>query len=185
MLSKITQLLFKSIHKNRSKKDWKEYEYFDKRWKNRIEHMSRLIDDERSFLDLGCGKMWLKEFLPKDGVYYGSDYKVRDENTIVCDFNNGQFPDITVDCCFASGVLEYINDLDNFFRQVYKTSRSFIFSYCPVEMQSDITFRMSLGWRNHFSRSTILEYLKNNKFIPSKESVNVDGYDIYKFINQA
>jgi len=46
---------------------WKEMEYFDPAWKQRIETMAALIPKQsQSVLDLGCGKMWLKDYLLAD-----------------------------------------------------------------------------------------------------------------------
>lgn len=183
MSSKIFQKIFKVIYKDRSKSNWGDFEYFDKKWKNRIKRMADLINKEHSYLDLGCGRMWLKEFLPPDSLYHACDYTSRGENTLVCDFNKKEFPAITVDCCFASGVIEYLDDPFWFFEQIYRTSPNCIVSYCPIEIQSDIEFRKSLGWRNHMSRVELLQIIDKHHFTISNELINTDGYDIYKFIH--
>jgi hypothetical protein len=181
-VSGIIKKIFKAVYKNRSVKNWKDFEYFDIKWKKRIQLMAALIDKETTILDLGCGKMWLREFLPQDCIYYGCDYTPRDEKTIVCDFNKKEFPSVIVDCCFASGVVEYLDDPDFLFKQVYLTAKSLILSYCPIEIQPDIGFRKSLGWRNQMSRFEINERLRDVKFVKKIEIVNKNGHDIYKFV---
>jgi hypothetical protein len=44
-------------------------------------------------LDLGCGGMALEGFLPNGCRYIPCDVGRRDERTVICDFNAGQFPD--------------------------------------------------------------------------------------------
>ncbi len=48
--------------------------------------------------------MWLREFLSKDVTYYGLDYTSRSDDTIVCDLNAREFPDIKTDVVFCSGL---------------------------------------------------------------------------------
>ena len=61
-VSGIIKKFFKAVYKNRSVKSWKDFEYFDIKWKKRIQLMAALIDKETTILDLGCGKMWLRVF---------------------------------------------------------------------------------------------------------------------------
>lgn len=51
-----------------------------------------------------------KKYLKPTVDYIGVDYIKRDDETIVCDFNNGEFPKVQVDTVFVSDVLEYIGD---------------------------------------------------------------------------
>ncbi|MDX1700918.1 MAG: hypothetical protein R3250_09890, partial [Melioribacteraceae bacterium] len=81
------------------KPDWRDIEYFDKTWKDRIKKMTAYLPgDVKSVVDLGAGKEWLREFLPKDVMYYPVDLKKISNQTIECDFNKKQFPDISCDC---------------------------------------------------------------------------------------
>lgn len=160
--------------------DWKEIEYFDESWKRRIEAMASLIEDEKSVIDLGCGRMWLREFLPKGVTYTGCDYVQRDTDTIVCDFNNKEFPDLSADLVFASGVLEYIEDVDWFLSKIQTISDSLIISYCVMELNADIKSRKTLGWKNHLSLSDLLEKALSKGFVLCRIIKNVDGNVIMK-----
>ncbi|MBK9568932.1 MAG: hypothetical protein IPO53_02690 [Chitinophagaceae bacterium] len=44
----------------KKEKKWQDIEYFDDKWKERIEQMARFIKNGSSVIDLGCGPMWLK-----------------------------------------------------------------------------------------------------------------------------
>lgn len=85
---------------------WRSDEAFDTSWKLRICQMAKYIDEGESVLDIGCGKGWLREYLPHDCRYIGCDLVKRDKDTIVCDFNAYQFPEQIADVVFISGVLE-------------------------------------------------------------------------------
>ncbi|MFX6015289.1 methyltransferase domain-containing protein, partial [Acinetobacter baumannii] len=76
-------------------------------------------------LDLGCGNMSLQRFLPFGCSYRGCDLVPRDPDTVVCDFNEGQFPTEAAgeaDLITMLGLLEYIIDLEAFFAHL-RTSR--------------------------------------------------------------
>jgi hypothetical protein len=73
----------------------------------------------KSIADFGCGKMILKEFLPKDIKYIPVDYIRRDENTIVADLNK-EFPDIYGDCAVVFGLIMLIDDIPSFLDKLTK-----------------------------------------------------------------
>jgi hypothetical protein len=145
--------------------------------------MTTLIENETSFLDIGCGRMWLRDFLPKGSVYFCCDYIKRDDATIVCDLNKKEFPipGVSVDCCFASGVIEYLDDPQWFFSQALTVGRSMIFSYCPLEIQPDLKYRKSLGWRTNVGRDFFIDIAKSAGYTRQTEQLNFDGCDLYKF----
>ncbi len=149
---------------------WKQSEYFDEAWKERIYILSTLIKDtEQSILDLGCGKEWLREFIGENILYIPVDYVKRSERCIVCDFNKKEFPSISADVAFLSGVLEYIEDPVWFFAEIYKKCNSLIFSYCATNFYPQVKYRRSLNWVNDLNRNDILHLLENTGFVLSKE----------------
>jgi hypothetical protein len=81
-----------------------------------IEHLARWIDNEdESVADLGCGKsQHLRALLKPHCKYIPIDYVSRSADTLVCDFNNESFPQITVDVVFISGVLSQVRDVQRF-----------------------------------------------------------------------
>ncbi len=53
---------------------------------------------------MGCGECKLKKYLHNKVEYYGCDYKKREEGTIICDFNQYQYPrGVKADTIFISG----------------------------------------------------------------------------------
>ena len=130
---------------------WKLYE-------DRVRQMRTLIPSgTASVLDFGAGVMFLKSLLPRDIRYYPVDFKKRTEDTIVCDFNLRQFPEVTADVGFCSGILEYIEDMDWFVEQLSRHVDTVVLSYCPHESVPDMEQRISRGWVNDFTTEEIIE----------------------------
>ena len=76
----------------------------------------------------------------------------RNAQTIVFDFNTGQFPTEAArdaDIIVMLGVLEYIQDADAFFARLRSSNRDVVLSYCATDLSS--VDRASLGWITHFS----------------------------------
>lgn len=153
--------ILNSIRKRIFVPKWQDIEYFDNLWRARIELMSGYIPKGASVLDLGCGKMWLRELL-QDSEYYPVDYTSRGNGTIICDFNKDPFPDINCDVSFVSGCLEYVIDYKSFIREIALHTKTCIISYCTTEETPDLKERMSLVWVNHLSKQEIIELFKAN-----------------------
>ena len=160
MMTLIKKIL-NTIRKRISGPKWQDIEYFDVLWRARIELMSGYIPNGASVLDLGCGKMWLKDFI-HESDYYPVDYTSRGIGTIICDFNKDPFPDIYCDVSFVSGCLEYVLDYKAFIRNIAKYSKTCIISYCTTEDYSDTKERNALAWVNHLSYNELIGIFKDN-----------------------
>ncbi len=53
----------------KKEKEWQDIEFFNEEWKDRIMLMASFIEKESSVMDLGCGRMWLLDFLPENCTY--------------------------------------------------------------------------------------------------------------------
>jgi len=177
MLKKIVKLLKRTV----AGPVWKNFEYFDERWKRRIGQLASLIEDEKVVLDLGCGRMWLKEMLPEDINYIGCDYTNRGPDSLICDFNKKEFPNVKADACFVSGVLEYIDDVDWFLRKISACCNSLIISYCTTDYNPDMTVRKSLNWVNHFTFSELKDKIESKGFVLYKKGKTTDNNELMKF----
>jgi hypothetical protein len=104
-------------------------------------------------LELGCGRMALRNCLPNGCQYQGCDLIGRDEDTIVCDFNAGEFPTqaaAQADVVVMLGLLETIVDVESFFTHLRFCKRDIILSYCATDLTGKCD-RPALGWVNNFS----------------------------------
>jgi hypothetical protein len=161
-------------------KHWKDFEYFDEQWKVRIKKMSEFIEEEITILDLGCGEMWLKEYISENRIYFGCDYIKRDEATIICDFNKKEFPKIHVDLCFISGCLEYVEDVNWFINRVCECCKAVVISYCTTDFHQDIHKRNSMGWANNLSSEELIQLFFKNDYIVRKKDTILKN-QIFKF----
>lgn len=136
---------------------WQQIEYFNPEWKQRIRIMSQYIAETDSVVDLGCGQKWLKEFLSPLNRYTGVDYRQRDGETIICDFNKYEYPNIPADVYFISGCLEYVDDYESLIENVANNCRRCIISYCGIEDFSDMRLRRQRAWVNDMSRQQLID----------------------------
>ncbi len=127
--------IINKFFKKNTNKSWKDNEYFDHSWKERIKLLSSYIDSmDNQVCDVGCGMQWLRDFLPKNIKYIPVDYVQRSDDTIVCDLNQSMDElnkEHLRDVIFLSGVLEYIENLDKFI-EVISVSNKVILSYCSL-----------------------------------------------------
>jgi hypothetical protein len=137
--------------------EWKNIEYFDPVWEERVVALAGMIKCKGRLVDYGCGKQHLRKHLPLDIQYIPVDYKSRSPDTIIADFNIVPYPKIDAEIAFISGFLEYVRDAPAFIRHIGRLSyREIVMSYCPLESVSSLDERMQLGWKNHFSLSQLL-----------------------------
>jgi hypothetical protein len=171
-----------SFFKKNKKKAWKSIEYFDESWKDRIFQMAKYIPENSKVLDLGCGKMWVKDCLPLGCSYIPVDYVKRDEDTIVCDFNKHEFPEVSGDISFVSGCLEYIEDYNWFVKQIAIHSHKCIVSYCLLELFPDLEARAGLAWVNNLKRVELIELFERSGFKLDKEDITKTANSVFIFL---
>lgn len=107
-------------------------------------------DEVSSVVDLGCGQMWLREYLPAGVSYTCCDYVDRGGD-LIADFNKGQFLEVSTDVAFVSGCLEYVDDQRWFLGRVAAHSPRLVISYCSTDRVANLDVRRNHGWRNHLS----------------------------------
>jgi hypothetical protein len=180
MLKKIKNIVSPLFKKINTKKEWKQIEYFEDSWKNRLRVMVKYIPNDITIMDLGCGPMWLKEFV-KYKKYYPVDYKKRGDETIVCDFNKKEFPAHHADYAFVGGCLEYVMDHKWFINQISLHVENCVISYCCIDHLTNVDTRRENAWVNDLSKAEIIEEFKNNGMILIKEDMYLDFNTIFVF----
>ena len=142
-----------ALEKKTDVERWSDVERLEPAWDARAEFASQFIPAGARVLDLGCGRMSVKQFLPNGCTYQGCDLVARDESTVVCDFNRGEFPTQAAgeaDIIVMLGVLEYIVDVESFFTHLRFCKLDIVLSYCATDF-SEGRDRAALGWINHMS----------------------------------
>ncbi|HXI06282.1 MAG: methyltransferase domain-containing protein [Bradyrhizobium sp.] len=145
---------------------WSNPASLDAAWDARAEAAANFIAAGTRVLDLGCGNMSLQRFLPFGCSYRGCDLVPRDPDTVVCDFNEGQFPTEAAgeaDLITMLGLLEYIIDLEAFFAHLRTSRRDVVLSYCATDLSGSID-RPALGWLNHLSFVDLAELFDRHGF---------------------
>jgi len=145
---------------------WSDPASFEAAWDGRAQLAAQFVTAGSRVLDLGCGQMALKRFLPVGCGYCGCDLVARDAITVVCDFNAGQFPTEAAraaDLITMLGVLEYITDVDAFFTHLRSSHRDVVMSYCATDLTGGVD-RPSLGWITHFSFQDLAELVDRHGF---------------------
>lgn len=162
------------------------------RWNKRIEIMAGMISKaSRSIADLGCGEMILKNYLTDKIEYYPIDYCHRDEKTITCDFNQHEFPALSVDTVFASGILEHVVDYAWFIAEMCKMARhEVILSYVCSEkgengaIRSCVQNGYHIDWVNSLSMDVILSLFRENHYLLKlKKRISENQY-VMKFVSE-
>jgi hypothetical protein len=138
-----------------------------------IEHISRYIDPVTdSIVDLGAGNMNLRKHLSENTRYYPVDYKKRCEETIVCDLNKNEFPNINADTYVLCAMLYYIEKPIELIKKCAEyANRKIIVALHSNNLTDAIQFRAFFGMINYLYFDEITEILKPFGFTPENDIV--------------
>lgn len=155
--------------------DLLDWEHMHKRYEM-ISGWGWIPKDIKTVADYGAGKKYIKEYLPKTVNYYPIDYVDRGDNTVICDFNKGQFPNIFADLSTCTGVLVYIELADELISHICEhTAHTVIFSTITIEGFPDIDARRYLGICNDFTEQQIVHKFFTHKFELKDKKYEISG----------
>ncbi|THD62367.1 methyltransferase domain-containing protein [Phenylobacterium sp.] len=138
---------------------WTDGDQLDPAWDRRAVLAAEHVPRGAVVLDLGCGAMALERALPQGCRYIPCDLTPRDERTLVCDFNAGEFPaGVSADVVAVLGVLEYLNDAPGFLKRLHALNRPVVLSYCTVAERGPAD-RRALGWVNDYATDQLIALL--------------------------
>lgn len=159
---------------------WKDnYEYLDF-YKERYKFMSSFLNFEKieSIMDLGAGPEFLREFIPVKCKYYPVDYLKKTENTIIRDFNKGEFFEEKVDVIFAEGLLEYIYNLPDFIKKINKYTNCIIATYRFPELYPELNRDILV---NHYSQKELFNIFKKAGFKLTLKPIYNKDFTVFIF----
>ena len=162
-----------------------EPDFTFKTGERRIILMSRYLSPEdQSVVDLGAGNLFLESLLSEGIDYYPVDYTSRSKNTIVCDFNNKEFPDVSADVAFISGTLEFVNDPKWFLTEAAKRVSKIILSYnaVPADTEINIEAKRQSAWLNDLTKDEIINIMHSNGFFLDRDSDALLSEPIFCFV---
>ncbi|HKY90851.1 MAG TPA: polysaccharide pyruvyl transferase family protein, partial [Nevskiaceae bacterium] len=150
---------------------WSDSQNLPDRWSYRSELAARFVPAGATLMDIGCGKMAIEQFLPNGCTYIPVDLVRRDDRTIVCDLNAGEYPPADgVTHVSVLGVVEYLKDPAAFFRWLDGVpARRLVLSYIPGDRGMPVERRREAGWINDLSRDDVVRLAATAGFVPVAE----------------
>ena len=152
-----TLVPFKAAVRSRLRTDkrrWRKVATEVPPWDQRNKLIGKLIPANSSVVDLGCGAMTLKGWLPPGCVYQPCDVVKSAPEVILCDFNEGLYPalDRKYDYVVCSGVLEYMRAPLEFLKRISQYGSKVLLSYNPIRDGGGKLARLASGWLNHMTQ---------------------------------
>ena len=159
---------------------WSELANFDSSWDMRAALAARFLPAGAHVIDIGCGTMALERELQPGSRYTPADLYKRDDRTLVCDLNAGEFPDVGLATHIAMlGVLEYLTNLPATLAWARAKNRPVVLSYCPVD-RTDGFDRPAHGWMNAYSTSDLEQLFEESGFVIRAQSDDVSFNTVYR-----
>ena len=128
--------------------------------------LGKLIPDCKSLLDLGCRESKAaKAFCPKKVKYIPVDFKKHDDEVILCDFNDGEFPDIKADTCLCAFTAEYVENLPLFINNMCNAAQKQILMWCrPFDKEVHHHYRWYHPFLTDFTEEFLIKSMEQNNF---------------------
>lgn len=153
---------------------------------HRMRMISEWIDSTvRSVADYGAGKMHLRAYLNANIKYYPIDYIRRTEETILCDFNKEDFPNLQTDTSICCGVLEFIHTAEQLLHRVCKnTTRQIILSYFTLDKFPSVEGRRTSAYVSDLTERRIIDIMQENGYCLDKKVPDPVKHDctVYLFV---
>lgn len=133
---------------------WENHKELLEDWNERTRLMAGMIPARAKVIEFGAGNMALKNYLPSNCEYQGSDLVQRSPEMKVCDLNAGiDFSLSSYDTAIFSGVLEYVYDIDKVFEQLNEEINLVVLSYaCHDHFSMN---RERLGWLSDYKKEEL------------------------------
>ncbi len=128
--------------------------------------MEKLIPDCKSLMDLGCrNSKFVKSICPEGVKYFPVDFKKHDEEIIVCDFNDGEFPDIKADSILCAFTAEFVEPLPQFLADMCNAAQKQILMICrPVDKENNANRRWKNPFLTDFTEDFLIKSMAQNNF---------------------
>jgi len=141
-------------------KRWANYGELSSSWDSRTIQIAKHIRPNSHVLEFGAGNEVLRHFLPESCTYLPSDIVRRSANTLICDLNKDDLPDLNyVDVVVFSGVLEYVNNVPRIILALSRQIPVILASYAVLELNA--SHRLRHGWVNSFTTKKFLRLFED------------------------
>jgi hypothetical protein len=128
----------------------------------------------KNVVDIGCGLQEIAKLCKDDlETYIGYDFVQHTPEVRYINFNDVSSIEKS-ECYLGLGILEYVPDVDSFFRQISGKYKYFIFSFfCAGPDSYPIQERIQKKWINHFTLKDIMD-------IAAKYNIEIVRHDNIK-----
>ena len=134
---------------------WGDRDNYVYAWEDRARRAAGFIAPGSRVLDLGCGRMALRRFLPTGCRYVPADLAQWTDEVIPVDLETGAFPRGSYDVVVILGVLEHLTDPISVIKQAREHGRELIVSYCHPGRESSVVQRRAEGWINDLTEKEL------------------------------
>jgi hypothetical protein len=123
---------------------------------SRSQRAARVIPPGATVLDLGCGAMALRQYLPPGCQYHPADLVSRGPDAQVVDLNKGEFPVGSFDWIVMLGVIEYVFDVPAVLHACRKAAKFLVVDYNSQWLDVPAA-RRRCGWVNDLRPGEFLD----------------------------
>ena len=144
---------------------WHDPASYNASWETRLDTAMPMLADARWVADLGCGMQDLRKRLAPGTIYLPMDIKRWTDDTLLCDLNAKQLPDLYIslcDVCVILGVLEYVYEPEWLLARLAEHAESLVLSYNAADLAS--LDRAGHGWVNAFDTGDILGMVERTPY---------------------
>jgi hypothetical protein len=143
----------KNAHSSTSKGYWSDIANYDFAWDARAKRAAALVAPGSRVLDLGCGRMALRRYLPNRCAYVPADLERWNEEVVAVDLDAGEFPAFDCDVIVMLGVLEHLSDPIAVLKRARAHTKTSIVSYRHPGSESLPESRCARRCVNSFSQN--------------------------------
>ena len=142
-----------------SREFWGDRTNFSAEWNRRAALAARFVSPGSHVLDLGCGLMALRQYLPDRCVYSPADLTAWSNNVVVVDLDRGEFPEGQYDYIVMLGVIEYLAAVSSVLHRARSAAANLVISYCHPAGDWRLGHRREARWVNDFSETELDDML--------------------------
>ena len=137
--------------------------------------MANKFCEWKSVVDVGCGNQQLKAVIKDmnpESKYIGIDLLDHCVDTLIADFNKGEFPKVSADLAILSGVVEHVYPemINTFIDHVCASSPVIVVSYWPIDYDKRFVWatkgkkKRPEIWVNHYKLGDIVTLFAARQF---------------------
>jgi hypothetical protein len=148
---------------------WQNAASYNPSWATRLDSAMPLMAEALWVADLGCGMQDLRKRMAPAATYLPMDIKRWTDDTLVCDLNAQQLPELYIslcDVCVVMGVLEYLYEPDWLLARLAEYAEGIVLSYNASDRAK--VDRPGNGWVNAFSADEILGMVERTPYRVTK-----------------